>query len=123
MPSLILYGLIALAIASAFGATYWKGREAGKEVIRAELQPQITACEGREKGLQGQIEVQNRAVASLKAEGDARVKRAQDGLKTAQDRSRAVQAESARLRDLAGKPSGGACPAAEAVKAIRDGLK
>ena len=105
------------------GTTYWKGREAGKEVIRAELQPMLTACEGREKALGTQIEAQNKAVDALKAEGDARVARATKGLARATQEAQGARSEAERLRVLARTPSGAECPAGSAVGEIRRGLK
>ena len=125
MPSgLILYGLIALAIAGAFGGTYFSGRQAGKAAERADWKPKLEACEGREKGLQGQIDAQNRAVEALAAESKAKQERAAQGLKAALAAAKAGQSEAVRLRAAAATVGErGACPAGEAVKAIREGLK
>ena len=118
------YLIGAVLVAGVLGTTYWKGREAGKEVIRAELTPLLTACEGREKGLQGQIDAQNRAVEALAAESKARQARAAKGLARATQEAGKYRTEAERWRALAGgqtKPS--ECAAGEAVREIRRGLK
>ena len=117
------YIIAAVVAAGIFGTTYYNGREAGKEVIRAELQPLLTACEGRVKALGSQIEVQNSAVAALEAAGKAKVARATQGMQAARSVAQKAQAEAARLREAALAPLGGECPAGEAVKAIRQGLQ
>src|SRR3990167_2153040 len=118
IPSLIA----AVVAAGILGTTYYRGREAGKEVIRAELQPLLTACEGREKALGAQIETQNAAVAALEAAGKAKVARATQGMQAARGVARTAQAEAARLREAALAPLGGECPAGEAVKKVREGI-
>ena len=60
MPSLIIYGVIALGILGALGGFVYKEREAGANKVRAELQPKLDAC-------QASVEAQNKAVAALKA--------------------------------------------------------
>src|SRR3990167_10926301 len=103
IPSLIA-GVVAACI---LGTTYYRGREAGKEVIRAELQPLLTACEGRVKALGSQIEVQNSAVAALEAAGKAKVARATQGMQAARSVAQKAQAEAARLREAAPGRAGG----------------
>ena len=118
------YLIGAVLVAGVLGGTYYKGREAGKEVIRAEFQPLLTACEGREKGLQGQIDAQNRAVEALAAESRAKQEKA---TRLLQDASRAAVGairEADRLRGLAKAGNAATdCPAGQAVQAIREGLK
>ena len=119
---LIPYLIAAVVAAGILGTTYYRGREAGKEVIRAELQPLLTTCEGRVKALGSQIETQNAAVAALEAAGKAKVARATQGMQAARSVAQTAQAEASRLREAALAPLGGDCPAGEAVKKVREGI-
>ena len=117
------YIIVAVVAAGVLGTTYYKGREAGKEVVRAELQPLLTACEGREKALGSQIEAQNRAVEAVRAAGAARQAAARQGVERAQKAAQSALSEAARLREAAKATPVGQCPAGEAVQKVREGLK
>lgn len=119
---LLPYLLVAVVAVGILGTTYYRGREAGKEVIRAELQPLLTACEGRVSALGTQIEAQNAAVKAQKAVQDAKVAKATQGMQAARSVAHAAQAEAERLREAMLAPVGEGCPAAEAVRKIREGL-
>lgn len=120
--SLVPYIVGALAVAVAFGATYYKGRVAGRAAATAELQPLLDACKGRERALGTQIESQNEAVAALEAAGKARQAKASAGIAEASKRAKSAQDEAERLRQEAKKAPTGACPAGEAVNEVRRGL-
>lgn len=116
----IIAGVVAIGV---LGTTYYKGREAGKEAIRAELQPLLTACEGRVSALGSQIEAQNAAVAALQAAGRAKQAAARQGVERARSVAQAAQTEAERLREEAKKKARTDCQAGEAVKAVREGLR
>lgn len=146
MPgSLLAYGIVALAIMATLGGVAYKihhsGYEEGVAEVRKELQPKLDACTAA-------IEAQNRAVAALKAEGEAKVQAATKGLEQATKDTEAARLEAARLRKLASDHIMAAqdargeaerlrvlataksapseptvCPAGEAVSEIRRGLK
>ena len=120
---LLPYLAAALAIAGVLGATYYKGREAGKEVVRAELQPLLTACKGQVAALGDQIAAQNAAVEALRAAGAAKMARARAEYTKAAKSAQTAQNEAARLREAALAPVVSQCPAGEAVAEIRKGLK
>lgn len=72
---LLAYGLIALGILGMLGGIGYKIREAGADSVRAELQPKLTACEGKIQALAdetAQKQAQS-AEALRKAEGRAKV--------------------------------------------------
>ena len=124
MPSLIMYGLIALAIAGAFGGTYFSGRQAGKAVERAEWKPKLEACQQQVSGLENAVATQNRAIEALGAESKARQARAAQGLARATQEAGKYRTEAERLRALAGgQTNPSECAAGEAVREIRRGLK
>ena len=114
-----------------YGAYQWvdnnwvtdAGIAEGRKRAEDELQPLLTACEGRVKALGSQIETQNAAVAALEAAGKAKVARATQGMQVARSVAQTAQAEAARLREAALAPLGSECPAGEAVLKIRQGLK
>lgn len=84
--------------------------------------------------LRKEIAIQNSAVDRLKAESDAKVQEAQNGLVAAQEHGQAARAEADRLRTASKRPAkpgapaqaGAACPtsaADQAVATVRQGLK
>ena len=124
MPTLIMYGLIALAVAAAFGGTYFSGRQAGKAAERADWKPRLEACQQQVSGLENAVATQNRAVEALAAESKAKQARAAQGLARATQEAGKYRTEAERLRALAaGQTKPSACPAGEAVREIRRGLK
>ena len=116
----IIAGVVALGV---LGTTYYKGREAGKEAVTAELQPLLDACKGREKALGTQIEAQNAAVEALRAAGAAKQARAKAEVAKAAKSAQSAQNEAQRLREAAKTAPMGQCPAGEAVLKLREGLK
>lgn len=116
----LIAGGIILAMLSGLA---YKIRESGYDKAVSEYKPQVIASQQQISALGSQIEVQNRAVAALKAEGEARVAKAKAGLVSASKVALGAQQEAARLRTEAAKGSGKACPAGEAVEKIRNGLK
>ena len=91
----------------------------------AEYRPKLDAAQQTISALGSQIEVQNRAVQALKAEGDAKMAKAREGLKSALSATQAARTEAGRLRAAGAQPAptSQACPAGEAVRIVRDGLK
>lgn len=77
--------------------------------------------------LQGSLRAQNEAIAKLGKESQERKAKAEKGLLEASRNAQAARSEAQRLRDLASRkepPSGSqACPAGEAVKEVRQGLR
>ena len=77
-------------------------------------------------GLRQAVEAQNAAVASLKAQSDAKVKKATQGLVAARTASKAAQTEAERLKAAAALKSApvaaGGCLAGDGVRMVRDGL-
>jgi hypothetical protein len=123
LGSLLPYAGIALAVAVAFGATFWKGRTVGVEATEARLRPLLTACEGTVAALGRQIEAQNAAVAALEAAGKARVEKARAGMEQARSVAQKATREADRLREALISPDviiG--CPAEDAVRVVREGL-
>jgi len=122
--TLIAYGLIALAVLGALGGISYKIRESGKDAVRLELQPKLDACRQFTETLSAQLRAQNEAVAALEAAGKAKVAETSKRLKEAAKSTQAARSEAERLRVLAqGNSALGACPAGEAVKEIRRGLR
>jgi hypothetical protein len=113
----VLLGLMVAAI----GYLNWR-----LESCKRVAEEYKVMAEAREKALGTQIEVQNRAVEALEAEGKARQARAAEGLKKAQEGTKAARSEAERLKTLAkaeNAPTGiEACPAGAAVAEIRKGL-
>lgn len=125
MPTLIVYGIMALAIMAAAAGAYqlvdnnWAtdaGIARGRQEATAELQPKLAACTDA-------LATQERAVQVLKAEGDARIARATKGLAEATRAASSAKTEAQRLRGLASRPAElKECPAGAAVSEIRLGL-
>lgn len=121
---LLAYGIVGLAIIATLAGVAWKIRQAGYAAAVEDYRPKLEACAKRADALEGALATQERAVQALKAEGDARVAKAAEGLRRAVTEAQGARSEAARLRALAGtlrEPT--ACPAGEAVKAIREGLQ
>ena len=113
----MLYGLIALGAVAVALALALYINELKLDRARADL----AACRERVTTLNGQIERQNEAVKSLENEAQKRQKRAQEALEAARKGQAKIQAELKRLsKSVAVAKS--ACPAADAVKVIREGL-
>lgn len=85
----------------------------------------VIAAKAQVEALGSKVEQQNQAILATKADGDRRVKEAQDGLARATQGAASARAEAARLRTLAqsGKTPLGACPAGMAVAELRRGLR
>ena len=84
MPTLIVYGLIALAILGTLGGIGYKVRQAGADSVRAELQPKLTACQTQITALAD--ETARKQAASVQA------------LRKAEGRAKVWEDNSARLR-------------------------
>lgn len=87
----------------------------------AAAQESLAACRATNAVLNDQITRQNEAVKSLEKAAEDRQKRAQDALEAARKGQAKAQGEIARLKAV--RPTVGACPAADAVRQIREGLK
>lgn len=106
--------VVVLAIAGYIGFLKLQLRHCNSE--RETLEAQVS-------GLRQAIEAQNAAVASLKAQSDAKVRRATRGLSEARSASKAAQTEAERLKAAAAlKSAPSACLAGDAVRIVRDGL-
>ena len=91
----------------------------GRKREKADLQPQLDAG----IACQTSLAAQNEAVAKLGAESKARQERGARALQEAQKGARQATTEAQRLRAASATVGErGACPAGEAVKAIREGL-
>lgn len=103
--TLIVYALVALAVVGTLSGIAWKIRESGKDAVRAELQPQIDAC-------QAAIAAQNAAVEALRAEAAKRQAAASKALAGATQKARTWEDNAARLRAVltAPRPAGEAAP-------------
>lgn len=110
----VLIGVLVLALGVQSKRLDWCQEGRAEDQVQAQQ---------RETSLRNTLETQEKAVQTLKADGEARVKRAQDGLKIAQEGTKAARSEAERLMTLAKAPAAPtACPAADAVKEIRRGL-
>ncbi len=123
MPTLLIYGIVALGILGALGGVTYKVHHHGYEEGIAELTPKLNSCKAEKTALEGTLATQERAVQALKAEGEAKVAKATEGLRRATTASLAARSEAERLRGLAkGAAAATACPAGSAVEEVRKGL-
>lgn len=108
---------IALAVlGAALYLTYGLYNNCVQE--RAALQQQIADLEVK-------VEEQNKKVEEWAKEAKKRTQAASDALEKERVRGRSLQTEVARLKAATGRPraSLSSCPAGDAVKVIREGLK
>lgn len=75
----------------AFGKAGWERKAHKAEAQVVQTTQKLAACEARAESLSGALNLQNEAVARLKATSDAKVK-------TAQDAARKAQAETQKYR-------------------------
>lgn len=94
----------------------------GRKRAEAELQPPLDACNASLKAQGELIATQNSAVKAHKALQDAKIAKATQGMQAARSVAQAAQTEAARLREAILAPVGEGCPAAEAVRKVREGL-
>ena len=75
MPTIILYACLALALMGGIGWGYKTVKDSGRDEVRAELQPKLTACQGQITALAEETaRKQAQSVQALrKAEGRAKV--------------------------------------------------
>lgn len=119
-----------IGAALVYGAYQWvdnhwvtdAGIAEGRKRAEDELKPPLAACNASLKAQGERIAEQNSAVKTHKAVQDAKVARATQGMQAARSVAQAAQTEAERLREAALAPVGEGCPAAEAVRKIREGL-
>ena len=106
--SLLMYGLLALAIIGGVSGLVYEERKAGGDKVRAELQPKLTACEGLRDTLGKQIIAQNDAVKAMEAAGAAKAADAAKALTAAEGRAKVWTDNATRLQAAltARKPDG-----------------
>lgn len=110
----VVIGVLVLALGVQSKRVEWchEGRAKDKVVAQAER-----------IRLEGAISAQNEAIAQLAKDSQERKARALNGLKAAQEGTRAARTEVVRLRGLAStSPEASNCAAADAVGEIRKGL-
>lgn len=75
MPTILLYGFLALALMGGIGYGYTVVKDSGRDEVRAELQPKLTACQTQIQSLADETaRKQAASVQALrKAEGKAKV--------------------------------------------------
>jgi len=119
LSGLSLYGAIAaIVIAAALGVAL---KIQGSKL--ATVQAELTLCALQHKQALAAIERQNEEVTKLKQDSDSRLAAGRRALQEAELRGKDLLKERDRLKALRGKKPVGPCPAGEAVKKIRDGLK
>ena len=112
----IIYGLLAaLVVAGGLGIVLKV-----QSSRLAAAQESLAACRDTNAVLNGQIARQNAAVKVLEQEAQERARKAQVALEVARKGQAKAKSEIERLK--AAKPPATGCPAAEAVKKVREGL-
>lgn len=109
----MLYAIIGMGIALAVAMGYAKIEHSGRLAAEAQVEARDAT-----------IREQNAAVLALKVEGDRKLSEASKGVAKAKEGTQAARTEAERLRVLASVPvKPGACPAADGVALVREGLK
>ena len=119
LPTLSLYGAIAgIAIAAALGVAL-KIQGSKLATVKAEL----ALCALQHKQALAAIEKQNQAIVELEEAALKARRSARDALERTRKAQVGVVKERDRLKALMASKQTGPCPAGEAVKKLRDGLK
>jgi predicted negative regulator of RcsB-dependent stress response len=114
---LVLLGLLVAAV----GYLNWR-----LESVKQARHKDAVAAEAIRIQLEGSLSAQNEAIAKLGKESADRKAKASKALLEAREGVQKARSEAERLRTLAkapNAPTASECPAGEAVKSIREGLK
>lgn len=128
--------LIAAAAVSVVAALFWAaykwvdnhfvtsaGIAHGRKLATDELQPKLDTCTSDLAKAHTAIQAQNAAIDGLRKESEAKTAAAAKQVAEAVKANAGVRTEIARLGNLIDQPVAGPCPAATAVRSIREGLR
>lgn len=120
--SLILWGLAALSVVTLVGGVVWKYNSAIERAVKAETA--LVECEKRYGETLEKVRIQNDAVLGLEKQAKAAQDRAKAASQAAAKAHIATQSERERLARLQAEfRAVWACPAGEALKSVREGLR
>jgi len=115
LSSTLIAGAVALLVIGGLLVVQTKRLETAKS--------DLVVCATHYKEALEAIQKQNEAVSAFKDASEQAKKRAQEAQERAKAAGQGLVKERERLALLAKKPATGPCPAGEAVKRVREGLR
>jgi uncharacterized protein HemX len=117
-------GFIAYALLGMLAVTVGAGAWAWLQGKRLEAaQAELSVCRIHYEDALGLIQQQNEAVQGLKKAATEAQERARKAEASAKEANKGLTKERERLAALGKKPPPGPCPAGQAVKRVREGLR